>query len=59
MANFIPISFKIKDATKKLKEYGYVVITDDDERFAILAERKKIICTNVTDFLKKAAELSQ
>ncbi len=35
---FISLPQRIKDATKKLKNAGYVVINDDDEKFAILAE---------------------
>ena len=51
MANtFIPLSVRIKDATKKLKDHGYVVVNNDDDNFAILAERKKFICRNATEF---------
>lgn len=59
MKNFIPLSIKIKNATKLLKENGYVVISDDDEKFAILAERKKILCNSPTDFFNKVLELTE
>lgn len=55
---FIPISFKIKEAEKKLKAAGYVVINENDEKFAILAERQKITCNNTREFFKKALELT-
>lgn len=55
---FVPISIKIKEAEKKLKAAGYVVINENDEKFAILAERKKITCGNTTEFFKKVTELT-
>ena len=55
--NFIPLSIKIKDATKKLKDAGYVVVNTNDEKFAILAERKRILCDDHNEFLKVSNEL--
>lgn len=55
--NYIPIPLRIKEATKKLKSAGYVVVNEDDEKFAILAERKKIICNNTKEFFNAVAEL--
>lgn len=55
--DFIPLSIKIKDVTKKLKDAGYIVVNTNDEKFAILAERKKILCDNHNDFFKAAIEL--
>lgn len=57
MKEYISIPAKIKEATKKLKQIGYVVITEDDKNFAILAERKKIICNSSYEFLSIASEL--
>jgi hypothetical protein len=59
MKEYISISSKIKDATKSLKKIGYVVISDDDKTFAILAERKKIICNSSSEFLNIASELER
>lgn len=57
--DFIPLSVRIKDATKKLKEYGYIVVNTNDEKFAVLAERKKILCKDYTDFFKVVIELTE
>jgi hypothetical protein len=54
---FIPLSVKIKNVTKKLKDSGYIVVNTNDEKFAILAERKKIMCNSHTEFFKAATEL--
>jgi len=56
--DFIPLSAKIKEATKKLQAAGYVVVNDDDEKFAILAERKRILCKDCNEFFKKTNELT-
>jgi CDP-diacylglycerol pyrophosphatase len=55
--DFIPLSIKIKDVTKKLKDAGFIVVNTNDEKFAILAERKRILCDNHNEFFKKATEL--
>jgi hypothetical protein len=54
----IPLPTRIKDATIKLKQIGYTVINNDDENFAILAERKKYICNNTNEFFKIAEQLT-
>jgi hypothetical protein len=54
----IPLPTRIKDATIKLKQIGYTVINNDDENFAILAERKKFICNNTNEFFKIVEELT-
>lgn len=56
---FISLPERIKEATKKLKSAGYVVINDDDEKFAILAERKKFICKDHKEFFKITLELTE
>lgn len=56
---FIPLPTRIKEATLKLKNAGYVVINTNDEKFAILAERKKYLCKNHNEFLKISLELTQ
>lgn len=56
---FIPLSIRINEATKKLKESGYTVINNNDDNFAILAERKKILCKDHIEFLKTASELTK
>lgn len=58
-SNFIPLSIRIKDATKKLKNAGYSVINNDDDNFAILAERKRYLCKNTTEFFKITTELTE
>ena len=45
---FIPLSVRIKEAIKKLNEAGYIVFNTNDEKFAILAEKKKILCKKDT-----------
>ena len=55
--DFIPLSIKIKDMTKKLKDSGYIVVNTNDEKFAILAEKKRIMCNSYTEFFKTANEL--
>jgi len=55
--DFTPLPIKIKDITKKLKDAGYVVVNTNDEKFAILAERKRILCGDHNEFFKKASEL--
>lgn len=59
MKEYLSLNTKIKEATIKLKNLGYVVITDDDIKFAILAEKKRIICNSANDFLKKATVLEK
>lgn len=54
-----PLSIRIKEATQKLKDAGFVVFNDDDTKFAILAERQRHICKNVTDFFKTTVKLTQ
>ena len=54
-----PLSIRIKEATQKLKDAGYVVFNDDDTKFAILAERKRYICKNAADFFKTTSKLTQ
>lgn len=56
---FISLPTRIKEATLKLKNAGYVVINTNDEKFAILAERKKYLCKNHNEFLKISLELTQ
>ena len=56
---YIPLSIRIKEATQKLKESGYSVINTNDETFAVLAERKKIICKNHNEFFKLTIKLTQ
>lgn len=55
---YIPLSIRIKEATQKLKEAGYSVINTNDESFAILAERKKIVCKDYNEFFKITLELT-
>jgi hypothetical protein len=55
----IPLSVKINEATKRLKDAGYVVISNNDDSFAILAERKRILCKNHNEFLNFSIELTQ
>lgn len=57
--DFIPLSIRIKEATKKLKDSGYIVVNTNDEKFAILAERKKILCKDPTDFFRNVIELTK
>lgn len=59
MSEFIPLSIRIKTATQKLKDYGYVVVNTNDEKFAILAEKKRIICNNYTEFFKTVSGLTE
>lgn len=54
---YVPLTSRIKDTETKLKKAGYVVINTNDEKFAILAERKKILCENHNEFFKVAKEL--
>lgn len=58
-SNFIPLSIRIKEATKKLKDAGYSVVNNDDDNFAILAERKRFLCKNTTEFFKITTELTE
>ena len=55
--DFTPLTIKIKDMIKKLKNAGYIVINTNNEKFAILAERKRIMCNNYNDFFKIATKL--
>jgi hypothetical protein len=55
---YIPMPLRIKEATKKLKNIGYVVFTEDDEKFAILAEKQKIVC-NIKDFFNIVDKLTK
>lgn len=57
--NFIPLSIRIKEATKKLKDAGYAVVNNDDDNFAILAERKRYLCKNTTEFFKITTQLTE
>jgi hypothetical protein len=52
-----PMPLRIKEATQNLKNIGYVVFTEDNEKFAILAEKKKIICNNTKDFFSTVNNL--
>lgn len=56
---YVPLTIRIKDATVKLKNAGYVVINTNDEKFAILAERKRILCDNCNEFFKATKELTE
>lgn len=56
---YVPLSIRIKEATQKLKDAGYVVFNDDDTKFAILAERKRYICKNLNDFFKTTIKLTE
>jgi hypothetical protein len=56
---YIPLSVRIKTATQKLKDAGYVVFNDDDTKFAILAERQRYICKNINDFFKTTIKLTE
>ena len=56
---FIPLSVRINEATQKLKNAGYVVVNTENDKFAILAERKKIICNDYTQFLNMTLELTK
>lgn len=55
---FIPLAIRINEATKKLKEAGYSVINNNDDNFAILAERKRYLCKDYNEFLKLTLELT-
>ena len=55
--DYIPLATRINEATKKLKEAGYVVINNNDETFAILKERTKIICKSHNDFFNRTEKL--
>lgn len=57
--DYIPLAIRIKEATQKLKEAGYSVINTNDDSFAILAEKKKIICKNHIEFFKVTLKLTQ
>ena len=57
--DYVTFSKRIKDATSKLKNAGYVVINNDDESFAILAEKKKILCSTSNDFFRMVEELTK
>lgn len=60
MANeYVSLPERIKTATQKLKNAGYVVVNDDDEKFAILAERKRFICKNCNEFFKITIQLTE
>ena len=56
---YIPLSVRINEATKTLKNAGYTVISNNDDSFAILKERKKIICNNHNEFFKQTIKLTQ
>jgi len=56
---FIPLSIRINDATKKLRDAGFVVVNTEDNKIAILAERKKIICKDYDEFFNLSVELTQ
>ena len=55
----VPLSIRIKEATQKLKDAGYVVFNDDDTKFAILAEKKRFICKSLSDFFKTTIKLTE
>lgn len=59
MSNYIPLSVRINEATTKLKDAGYTVINNNDDSFAILKERKKIICKGHINFFKQTQKLTQ
>lgn len=56
---YIPLSIRIKEATQRLKEAGYSVINTNDETFAVLAEKKKIVCKDHNEFFKITLELTE
>ena len=56
---FIPLSVRIKDAILKLKDAGYIVFNTNDEKFAILAEKKKILCKDCNEFFHVTSELTK
>lgn len=56
---YIPLSIRIKEATQKLKDAGYSVINNNDDSFAILAEKKKIICKDHNVFFKQTLKLTE
>ena len=56
---YTPMPLRIKEATNKLKNIGYVVFTENDESFAILAEKQKIICNNTKEFFNAVEELTK
>lgn len=55
---FIPLATRINEATKKLKDAGYTVVNNNDDNFAILAERKRYLCKNHNEFFKVTLELT-
>lgn len=59
MADYIPLSTRINEATKKLKSAGYIVINNNDETFAILKEKQKIVCKGHIEFFKFTIKLTE
>jgi len=57
--DYIPLSIRINEATKKLRDAGYVVINNNDDTFAILKERTKIICKSPNDFFNHTRKLTE
>jgi hypothetical protein len=58
MTEYIPLSIRINEATKKLKDAGYLVINTNDETFAVLREKEKIICKGHINFFKLTTKLT-
>lgn len=58
MREYIPLAIRINEAIKKLKDAGYSVISNKDDSFAILKERKKILCNNHNEFFKQTLKLT-
>jgi len=59
MSNYVPLSIRITEATNKLKDAGYTVFNTNDETFAILKERKKIVCKGYNNFFKQVLKLTK
>jgi len=57
MTEYIPLSIRINEATKKLKDAGFTVINTNDDSFAILKERQKITCKGHIEFFKLTNKL--
>ena len=47
------------DSLRRLLPKGYVVFTEDDEKFAILAEKQKIVCNNTKEFFNTVDKLTK
>jgi len=55
----LTLSIRINEATKKLKEAGYVVFNDDDKKFAILAHKQRHICKSQKAFFDTTIKLTE